>query len=181
MNWKQKSLSLILAGVFMVATAVTAQAQLGEYPPAGFKQSIGDKEQAFIDTYISAVNSNDWEKFKTLMPQSVQACITKDVPRYNDVMTLTIPDTRQINFMRQKTDMLRVPLAEHGMKIPADVQVTSHVMSISYVDTAKSQGGMVANVGLSEVLLDVNDRYLLVLACPMTDAEKEAAAKRQKR
>lgn len=181
MNYKQKCFGLVLAGVFMLATAVTAQAQLGEYPPEGFKQSIGDKEQAFIDAYVGAVNSNDWEKFKSLMPQSVQACITKDVPRYKDVMSLTFPDTRQITFMRKETDMSRLPLAEHGMKVPADVQVASHVMTISYVDAAKSKGGMVANVGLSEALLDVNDRYLLVMACPMSPAEKEAAAKRMKR
>ena len=181
MSYKQKCLAVMLAGIFMMTAAVTANAQLGEYPPEGFKQSIGDKERAFIDTYVDAVNSNDWEKFKSLMPQSIQACMTTDVPRYKDVMSLTFPDTRQITFMRQATDMSRLPLAENGMKVPADVQVASHVMTISYVDTAKSKGGVVANVGLSEALLDVNDKYLLVMACPMTAAEKEAAAKRMKR
>ena len=138
---------------------------------------IGPKEQAFIEAYIGAINARDWEKFKELMPASVQACMTKDVPRYNDVMTLKIPDTRQVGFIKKETNMAAMPLAQYGMKLPPDVTVGTHIMNVTFVDAKDSKGGMIANRGISEALLDVNDKYLLVLACPMTAAEKAAVKK----
>jgi len=156
-----------------VATAGNAVAQ--NFGDEAYPVTIGEKEQAFINTYISAINTHDWEKFKTLLPASSQACMTTEVPRYKDVMTLQIPDTRQIEFIEKHTDMTQMPLAAYGMKLPLDATHATHIMNISFVDTANSKGGVVTSKGISEALLDVNDKYLLVLACPMTEAEKKAA------
>src|SRR5690606_6203222 len=105
-------------GLF-VFTVTGALASSTKSPvPTGYPVQITAKEQAFIDTYVSAINSHDWEKFKTLMPASVQACLTQDVPRYKDVMTLQIPDTRQIDIVEKYTDFLSMPLADYGMKLP---------------------------------------------------------------
>lgn len=138
----------------------------------GYPVDIGPKEQAFIDAYISAVNSHDWDKFKELLPTSSQACMTKDVPRYKDVMDLNIPDTRQISFVKKETNMAAMPLAEYGMKLPPDVTFGTHIMNITFVDTAASTESKTQHRGISEALLDVDNKYFLILACPMTDAEK---------
>lgn len=156
------------------APAAIASGAAEKYMDKGYPVNIGPKEQAFIDAYVTAINSHDWDKFKELLPASSQQCMTKDVPRYKDVMALSIPDTRQIDFIKKETNMAAMPLADYGMKLPPDVTYGTHIMNVTFVDGEASKKGVIANRGISEALLDVNDKYLLVLACPMTAAEKAA-------
>jgi hypothetical protein len=183
--FKRIGLPIAAIGLFIgfAAPVLAASGASGykasNYTPPGYPVTIGSKEQAFIDAYVGAINSHDWEKFKALLPASSQACMTTDVPRYKDVMSLNIPDTRQIEIVKKHTDMAAMPLAQYGMKLPADVTHGTHIMNISFVDTAASKDGVVSSKGITEALLDVNDKYLLVLACPMTEAEKAAAAPKE--
>lgn len=175
---KRIGLAVVAIGL-VVGFAAPMQAAGSAASPRerGYPVDVGAKEQAFIDAYIGAINSNDWEKFKELLPASSQACMTKDVPRYKDVMDLTIPDTREISFVKKETNMAAVPLAQYGMKLPPDVTYGTHIMNVTFVDTASSTENKTAHRGISEALLDVNDKYLLILACPMTAAEKAAVKK----
>lgn len=176
-----KRIGLAVAAIGIVigfSAPVTASPGAAEkYLDKGYPVEVGAKEQAFIDAYVSAINSHDWEQFKALLPASSQACMTKDVPRYKDVMQLSIPDTRQIAFIKKETNMAAMPLQDYGMKLPPDVTHGTHIMNVTFVDAEESKKGVVANRGISEALLDVNDKYLLVLACPMTAAEKAAVKK----
>lgn len=163
----------------LIGLAATAAGAASGFADNAYRVPITAKEQAFINTYISAINAHDWEKFKTLLSESSQACMTTDVPRYQDVMNLQIPDTHHIELIEKHIDMTAMPLAEHGMKLPPDVRHATHLMTLSFVDMAASKEGIVSNKMISEALLEVNDKYLLVLACPMTAAEKEAAKPKQ--
>ena len=144
-------------------------------------------QQAFMEKYIAAVNTDDLDAFKALLLPASRSCADAVEPAFRDhyyrlQLRFTVPEDYLIVFdpLVQKYDPDFQAAQDAWYKDPA---VNTHTMMLTYIDPKTGSDT------ISHKLYKAKDGYQLILGCPTkvtvenftrdAEAEKKAAAEAQ--